>query len=181
MPEEFSVVSACDGRLPVRRPWPPIVATLLALGFLSAPHPSPAQETTETDVQGWIQYEYQHRISDKWRGSWDLGYRELLSTEDVLGQWSRLHTRGIFSYVHRNWVTFDGGIAAYYTFSENLTDLFELRSWQSAVLFWPTAKLWGKNFDLRHRFRLEQRWIRQQDTVDKDFGLRFRYRVHPTP
>lgn len=154
-----------------------LLAVVLAADLLPGSLPALAAEIEETDVQGWIQYEYQHRISKKWRGSWDLGYRELLSTEDVLGGWSRLHTRGVFSYVHRKWVTFDGGIAGYYTFSEDFTDLFEIRTWQSVVFFWPTTTLFGKSFDLRHRFRLEQRWTRQQESGEADFGLRFRYRL----
>jgi hypothetical protein len=149
----------------------------LVTALLFSAVPASPQETHESDVQGWIQYEYRRGISDKLRGSWDLGYRELLSTEDVLGEWSRLHTRFIFSYIHRKWVTFDGGIGGYYTFSDSLSDLFELRTWQSAVLFWPTTSLAGRQFDLRHRFRLEQRWTWQQETSENDFGFRLRYRL----
>jgi hypothetical protein len=153
------------------------LAVGLATGLLFAALSASAEEIEESDVQAWVQYEYQHRITEKLRGSWDLGYRELVSTEDILGDWSRLHLRSIFSYAYKNWVTFDGGIGGYYTFSDNLTDLLELRTWQSAVFFWPRSTLAGRRFDLRHRFRLEQRWVSQQDTGEKDFGLRLRYRL----
>jgi hypothetical protein len=153
------------------------LAVGLATGLLFAALSASAEEIEESDVQAWVQYEYQYRITDKLRGSWDLGYRELVSAEDILGKWSRLHTRGNYLFVHRNWVTFEGGLGGYYTFSENLSDLFELRTWQGAVLFWPATRLAGREFDLRHRFRLEQRWIRQEDTGEKDFGFRLRYRL----
>jgi len=79
-------------------------------GLLFAAVSAPGEEIEESDVQAWVQYEYQFKLGEKWRGSWDLGYRELMSTEDVLGEWSRLHTRGTFSYVHSKWVAFDCGI-----------------------------------------------------------------------
>lgn len=154
---------------------------LLALGYaagvLVSGNPVVAQEVDESDAQAWVQYQYQYRLSEKWRGSWDLGYRELMSTEDVLGEWSRLHTRGNFSYVHSRWLAFDLGIGGYYTFSGDLEDLLEVRSWQSAIFFWPKGRLAGREIDVRHRFRLEQRWIDHRDSGDTDFGLRSRYRL----
>jgi hypothetical protein len=136
-----------------------------------------AQEIEESDVQAWFQYEFQHRLKEKLRGSWDLGYRELISTEDALGGWSRLHTRGALLYTHSRRVSFEGGIGGYYTFSENLTDQLELRSWQGAIVFWPATNFWGRELDLRHRFRLEQRWINLRDLDETNFGLRLRYRL----
>ena len=76
------------------------------------------------------------------------GIASWVSTEEVLGEWSRLHLRGIFSYLHTNWAAFEGGIAGYYTFADNLTDLFEIRTWQGAILFWPVTKLAGRELDL---------------------------------
>ena len=136
-----------------------------------------AQEVDESDAQAWVQYEYQFKLGEKWRGSWDLGYRELMSTEDVLGEWSRLHTRGNFSFVYSKWVAFDCGIGGYYTFSEDLSNLFELRTWQGAIVFWPKGRLAGRELDIQHRFRLEQRWTDKRDSGETDFGLRFRYRL----
>jgi hypothetical protein len=111
--------------------------------------PAVGQQIEESDTQVWVQYEYQHRIKEKLRGSWDLGYRELVSTEDILGDWSRVHMRGAF----------------------------ELRTWQGAIVFWPMTTLVGRELDLRHRFRLEQRWIDQKGTGETDFSWRFRYRL----
>jgi len=139
--------------------------------------PAVAQEIDESDTQAWVQYEYQFKLGKKWRGSWDLGYRELMSTEDVLGEWSRLHTRGNFTYVYSKRVAFDCGVGGYYTFSENLSDLFELRTWQGAIVFWPKGRLAGRELDIQHRFRLEQRWTDQRDSDRTDFGLRSRYRL----
>ena len=149
----------------------------MAVGLFFAALFASAADTTESDAQAWVQYEYQFRVSERWRGSWDVGYRELMSTEDVLGEWSRLNSRGIFSYAHSKWVAFDLGIGGYYTFSGDLEDLLELRTWQSVILFWPEGRLSGRELDIRHRFRLEQRWIDHRDSGDTDFGLRARYRL----
>jgi hypothetical protein len=149
------------------------IVALLLLTTVSAA----AQEISETDVQGWLQYEYQNQIGKKLRGSFALGYRELLSTEDEFGGWSRLHLRANFSYGHRRWVTFEGGLGGFHTFSNNFSDLFELRTWQGAIFFWPATRLWGREVDLRHRFRLEQRWTNLRDSGESDFGLRIRYRL----
>lgn len=152
------------------------VLTIASVSLLSPAHAS-SQETAESDVQGWLQYECQRRIGDRFRGSFDLGYRELLSTEDVLGEWSRVHLRANFTHDHLSWVTFHGGIGGFYTFSENLSDLFELRTWQGVVFFWPATRIAGREVDLRHRFRLEQRWTHLRDTGDTEFGVRLRYRL----
>lgn len=144
--------------------------------FLVSASVSP-QETETSDTQAWIQYEVQHGFSEKWRGSWDLGYRELISTEEILGDWSRLHSRGIFTYIHSRRVAFEAAIAGYYTFSDNVTDVFELRTWQGVFVFWPTIKLARRALDVQHRFRLEQRWVDLRDLGETDFGFRFRYRV----
>ena len=149
----------------------------MSAGLFFAAFFAAAAETTESDAQAWIQYEYQFRIGEKWRGSWDAGYRELVSTEDVLGEWSRVHSRGILSYAHSKRMAFDLGIGGYYTFSGDLEDLLELRSWQSVIFFWPKGRLAGRELDIRHRFRLEQRWIDHRDSGDTDFGLRARYRL----
>lgn len=146
-------------------------------GLLCGAGSAPGEEIEESDAQVWVQYQYQFRVSDKWRGAWDFGYRELVTTEDVLGEWSRLHTRGTFSYVHSKWVAFDVGIGGYYTFADDLEDLLELRTWQSAIFFWPKGRMAGRELDVRHRFRLEQRWIDQRDSGEIDFGLRSRYRL----
>ena len=81
---------------------------IAALAFAAGDHRS-AQEVEESDVQIWTQYQYQQRISEKLRGSWDLGYRELVSTEDELGEWSRFHLRGHVVYERSERVSFEGG------------------------------------------------------------------------
>jgi len=142
-----------------------------------ATSPIAAQEVEESDVQAWFQYQYQHRVSESIRGSWGLGYRDLISTEDELADWSRLHFIGDFVYSHSRRVSFEGGFGGYYTFAGELSDLWELRTWQGAIVFWPAFKLAGRQIDLRHRFRLEQRWTNQRDGGDSEFGLRLRYRL----
>ena len=74
-------------------------------------------------------------------------------------------------------MSFEGGIGSYYTFQDYPDDRFELRLWQGAIVRWPELRVAGRHFDLRHRFRLEERWIRDRATGKTDFGLRFRYRL----
>ena len=136
-----------------------------------------AQEVEESDVQIWTQYQYQHRISEKLRGSWDTGYRELVSTEDELGEWSRFHLRGHLVYEKSQLLRFEGGLGGFYTFRQDPGDLFELRAWQGLIVFWPRTTIAGRELDLRHRFRLEQRWFSHRDLGESDFDLRFRYRL----
>ncbi len=136
-----------------------------------------AQDLEESDTQAWFEYEIRNGITDKLRTSWNLGYRELVSAEDLLGEWSRLHLQGDVVYAHSRRVSFEGGIGGYYTFQNKPDDRFELRLWQGAVVRWPQWRLVRRQFDLRHRFRLEQRWIRARGTGQTDFGVRFRYRL----
>jgi hypothetical protein len=153
---------------------------LFALGIAAlafAPGITAAQEVEESDVQIWTQYQYQQRISEKLRGSWDLGYRELVSTEDKLGEWSRFHLRGHVVYERSERVSFEGGVGGFYTFREDPADLAELRAWQGVIVFWPRITFARRQFDLRHRFRFEQRWFRQRDAESTEFSLRLRYRL----
>jgi hypothetical protein len=163
--------------LTVTRSWHRLLALGIAVGMTQAAAPARAQEVEESDNQAWFQYEIRNGITDKLRTSWNLGYRELISTEDLLGKWSRLHLQGGAVYAFSRRVSFEGGIGGYYTFQDNPDDRFELRLWQGAVVRWPQWRLVRRQFDLRHRFRLEQRWIRDRDTGQTDFGLRFRYRL----
>lgn len=136
-----------------------------------------AQDVEESDIQMWTQYQYQQRISDKLRGSWDLGYRELVSTEDALGEWSRFHLRGHVVYERSELLSFEGGVGGFYTFREDSADLFELRAWQGVIIFWPRTAVARHPLELRHRLRFEQRWFRQRDSEPTDFSLRLRYRL----
>ena len=136
-----------------------------------------AQDLEESDAQVWTQYQFQHRISEKLRGSWDLGYRELVSTEEELGEWSRFHLRGHVVYDRSERVSFEGGLGGYYTFREDPDDLAELRAWQGVIVYWPRITIAKRPFDVRHRFRLEQRWLRDRDLGTTEFSVRFRYRL----
>ena len=140
-----------------------------------AEEPDPSQDNTDT--QGWLQYQVQHRYSEKTRGSWAVGYRELLSTEPLTGDWRRLHARAEVLYDRSGLLTFEGGLGLYYTFQDIPGDQWEARTWIGAILFWPTITVAKRRFEFAHRFRLEQRWLQGVDLDGSDFGLRGRYRI----
>ena len=141
------------------------------------PTPTWPQEVERTDTQAWFEYEIRNGITEKLRASWLLGYRDLVSTDDLLGEWSRLHLQGGVVYAFSRRVSFEGGTGAYYTVRDRADDRTEFRLWQGAVVRWPQWRFARRRFDLRHRFRLEQRWTRDRGTGRTDFGMRFRYRV----
>ena len=161
----------------MKRYWHNWLSGGAAAGLLLAVAPVWAQDLEESDTQVWFEYEIRNGITERLRATWGLGYRELISTEEVLGKWSRLHLRAnaIFAFSRR--VTFEGGIGGYYTFQDNPDDRLELRLWQGTVVRWPEWSLARRQFDLRHRLRFEQRWIRDKETGRTDFGLRLRYRL----
>ena len=138
--------------------------------------PASAAGQDASDVQGWIEYQYRQRINDSMRGAWSLGYRRLLSTEDRIREWSRLHLRGVLVYEHSPRVSLEAGLGGYYGLQGSQGDLFELRTWQSAIVPWPKFKLPHREFGLRHRLRFEQRWFRRSGG-DSEFGTRLRYRL----
>ena len=139
--------------------------------------PLAAEEGNHSDAQGWIEYQYRTRIRDKLQGSWGLGYRELISGEGQLSDWSRLHLRGFLIYSHSPRLLFEAGLGGYYSFQEPQPDRFELRTWQGAILRRPEIKLAGREFALQHRLRLEQRFVQVSGSGETDFGLRLRYRL----
>ena len=148
----------------------------IALIVVLPQFPTPAAGQDSRDTQGWVEYQYRQRINDALRGSWGLGYRKLLSTEDYLSDWSRLHLRGFLTYEHSPRISFEAGLGAYYGLQEPQSDLFELRPWQSVVVRWPEFKLPQREFGLQHRVRFEQRWLRRSG-ADTEFGTRLRYRL----
>jgi len=80
------------------------------------------------ETQAWFEYEIRYGITEKLRLSWNLGYRDLVSTEDVLGDWSRLHLQTAVVYAFSRRVSFEGGAGGYYTFREKPADPIEHNS-----------------------------------------------------
>ncbi len=139
--------------------------------------PSTAAAEDVTDTQGWVEYQYRQRLDDRLRWSWGLGYRELLDSDDRLAEWSRIHLRAQLTHAANAWLDFDVGIGGYYSFQEPVEDLRELRTWQSAAAVWPTFRLFGRQVDVRHRIRLEQRWLNPTGNAGTEFAMRLRYRI----
>lgn len=95
----------------------------------------------------------------------------------MLGDWSRLHLQAVVVYAFSRRVSFEGGAGGYYTLQEKPADRTELRLWQGTVVRWPEWRFARRRFDLRHRFRFEERWVRYRGRDNTDFGVRFRYRL----
>ena len=134
-----------------------------------------AQESSHTDIQGWVEYQWRRQANEKLRVNWRLGYREAFSTETI--DWSRLHLATVLGYQISPLVNLEGGLGGYYSFQDPARDVFELRTWQGVVLRWPEVRLPRRHFPLNHRLRLEQRWIDTAGDSGTNFGMRLRYRL----
>ena len=108
--------------------WLILLALGFAVGVSLAALPVWAQDLEESDTQAWFEYEIRNGITEKLRLSWNLGYRDLVSTEDVLGDWSRLHLQTAVVYAFSRRVSFEGGAGGYYTLQEKPADPIEHNS-----------------------------------------------------
>jgi hypothetical protein len=105
----------------------------------------------------------------------DLGYRQVMSDNQLIGGWLRVHLRGGAAWRTRDWLSLEAGVGGFYTHErdEEVEDTLELRPWQGAKVRWPTID-GPRRLALTHFARLEQRIVRRGG--DRSFDLRFRYR-----
>ena len=147
--------------------WPVAIIAMMAL-------PSVGQEIDDTPAQLWLSYQYQNKVRDQVRVYGKMGYEELLSSERFFGEWTRLYLTGGASYDVRPWLRIAGGLGTYYTYHPETHNIFELRPWQEATLFWPEIEGWTRRLVVSHRLRLEERFTNAEDW---DIAARVRYRI----
>lgn len=125
-----------------------------------------AQKQIDDQVHGWLVYQGNHHLSTKF----DLHTEYQWRRADGFADWQQSLTRIGFDYKLNPSVTVSGGYGWILTYPygsqpiANRTN--ENRLWQQVILKQPIG-----NFQVQHRYRLEQRWI------DTQFKQRMRYRA----
>ena len=125
-----------------------------------------AQKQIDDQVHGWLVYQGNHHLSTKF----DLHTEYQWRRADGFADWQQSLTRIGLDYKLNPSVTVSGGYSWILTYPygsqpiANRTN--ENRLWQQVILKQPIG-----NFQVQHRYRLEQRWI------DTQFKQRMRYRA----
>ena len=125
-----------------------------------------AQKQIDDQVHGWVAYQGNHHLSTKF----DLHTEYQWRRADGFADWQQSLTRIGLDYKLNPSVTISGGYGWILTYPygsqpiANRTN--ENRLWQQVILKQPIG-----NFQVQHRYRLEQRWI------DNQFKQRMRYRA----
>jgi hypothetical protein len=130
----------------------------------------------ETDAQIWLDYHFHGGARERLRTSFDLGYRQVVGEEALIGDWLRVHLRGGLAWAAKDWLSLEAGAGAFYTYErrDEVADTIEIRPWQGVKVFWPSVST-SRRIVLTHFLRLEQRiFVREGDA---EFDLRMRYRL----
>lgn len=125
-----------------------------------------AQKQIDDQVHGWLVYQGNHHLSTKF----DLHTEYQWRRADGFADWQQSLARVGLDYKLNTNCSFSGGYAwvlSYPYGSQPIpSQTIEHRLWQQVILKQPIG-----NFQVQHRYRLEQRWI------DTQFKQRFRYRA----
>lgn len=137
----------------------------LAFAFLSLTSLF-AQKQIDDQIHGWLVYQGNHHLSTKFDLHTEYQWRRANGFSD----WQQSLARVGLDYKLNQSVTFSGGYAwvlSYPYGSQPIpSQTIEHRLWQQVILKQPIG-----NFQVQHRYRLEQRWI------DNQFKQRMRYRA----
>lgn len=140
-----------------------LIALLCATLYVT---PFFAQQQIDDQVHGWLVYQGNHHMGTKF----DLHTEYQWRRADGFADWQQSLTRIGLDYKLNPSVTVSGGYGWILTYPygsqpiANRTN--ENRLWQQVILKQPIG-----NFQVQHRYRLEQRWI------DNQFKQRMRYRA----
>ena len=125
-----------------------------------------AQQQIDDQVHGWVAYQGNHKLNKQF----DLHTEYQWRRADGFADWQQSLTRIGLDYKLNTSVTISGGygwILSYPYGSQPIDSRTnENRLWQQVILKQPIG-----NFQVQHRYRLEQRWI------DNQFKQRMRYRA----
>jgi Protein of unknown function (DUF2490) len=126
--------------------------------------------------QLWFTTQLNWRLNPKWELTFDASLR---STEWAQ-YWRQQLFRGVVAYKIHERVNVSGGMAFFRNYPPsgiNSIARMEFRPHQQAILTDNYGRL-----QLRHRFRIEERWIqktRNGETIDEyDYTTRFRYQLY---
>jgi len=148
-------------------------SVLLVTGLVISFGTVAAQDSDSSFVsnQGWFDfYSYWHvKPTIQFYGDTGIRYRH----NDP--SWWTVNTRPSVRFMQGNWIEPRGGIGFFYTFNQNISDRFEVRPWQGALVRWPTL---AHRLNFKHYFRLEERLLFQtQNDWDFSAKLRLRYQI----
>lgn len=163
------------GGASVRQHWR-LTSFALVFGALAVASPLRSQELETTDAQLWLDYGFHGKPKERLRTSLDVGYRQVVSESQLIGEWLRVHLRAGFAWEAKAWLSLEGGLGGFYTYErdEDIEDTLELRPWQGARVSWPTFNR-GRRIALTHLARLEERIVSRAGEIALD--VRFRYRL----
>ena len=140
-----------------------LIALLCATLYVT---PFFAQQQIDDQVHGWLVYQGNHHLSTKF----DLHTEYQWRRADGFADWQQSLTRIGLDYKLNPSVTISGGYGWILTYPYGSQPIAsrtnENRLWQQVILKQPIG-----NFQVQHRYRLEQRWI------DTQFKQRMRYRA----
>jgi hypothetical protein len=125
-----------------------------------------AQKTIDDQLHGWVLYQGNHKLNSQF----DLHTEYQWRRANGFADWQQSLARVGLDYKLNPSVTISGGYAWILTYPygsqpiANQTN--ENRLWQQLILKQPIG-----NFQVQHRYRLEQRW------TDNQFKQRMRYRA----
>jgi hypothetical protein len=122
----------------------------------------------------WLAFQHHHKVGEKARVAGKLGYKELLSPDQLFGESNKFYLNGDGSYDLGEKLRVDVGLGLYYTYQPEDDDVFETRLWQGGTVFWPDSPGLVRRLVFAQRVRLEERFT---DSGGWDFALRFRYRL----
>jgi hypothetical protein len=141
---------------------------LLMLGLLAGGVLAPGGGRCDTaQFQMWIDYNPTWKLGERLSLFGDAGLRR----NDSDPHWWRYVLRPSVGYDLGRWQV-AGGVGNFYTQLWDIADIYELRPWQGAQVFWPRSKI-----RLGHLFRLEERIFFDTDDRNSLFRLRFRYQL----
>ena len=125
-----------------------------------------AQKQIDDQVHGWVAYQGNHKLNSQF----DLHTEYQWRRADGFADWQQSLARVGLDYKLNTNCSFSGGygwVLSYPYGSQPIpSQTIEHRLWQQVILKQPLG-----NFQVQHRYRLEQRWI------DNQFKQRMRYRA----
>ncbi|MCG8578951.1 MAG: DUF2490 domain-containing protein [Bacteroidales bacterium] len=121
------------------------------------------------NAQLWIDFYPTFYIKPHLQYYGDAGYRTQLSSS----RWKRIYARPSVRYHHRG-IQFEGGIGFFYFSDIEKHNRFEVTPWQGVQTTWPKLP---PSFQIKHRFKLEERFSYMTTNWSSSFDMRLRYKL----
>ena len=142
-----------------------ISATIFLNGTIDA-----QEKNISSGTMTWLQYYNKTKLNDKWMWKTDVGYR----WTDFLEESKQFITRTAIGYALNPSIRISAGFAYLGYYSSGDLNRFEYRPYQEM-----TIKNDFQFFDIKHRYRLEERFSGLPDSsgdgTSGNFNFRFRY------